>query len=151
MDDVPISIEPVVDVFLEEAVTEEPPVIASEVSKIITIDELSQLRDAMVQKELKDSAAILSILNIAPEDLRTKLYIWAASGFASLFELFRYKIEVPAICSDGQSRELIPYIEFCIGGSLSDKLAQLQSLIIGIRIDFIISDKNTIILAISKV
>ena len=119
-------------------------------SNFITIDELSNIYEARLNKETVDGNSLLNILTPSISDLRSKLSIWAGLGFPPTYEIYRYPIELPILCSDGVTRQLMPYVDFCLKASLTDKIAQLQISLVGIHVDLVISDPNILIIAVTK-
>ena len=124
--------------------------IVEPVTNIITIDELTNFTDAKIKKEELDGISLLNILSPNQSELRSKLYVWAGLGFPAAYTIYQYPIELPSVCSDGVTRQLMPYIDFCINASINDKIAELQMILIGIHIDLVISDPNIIIIAVTK-
>ena len=114
-------------------------------------DWLLNLTNAKIMKEHNDGQSLLNIVAPNSDDLRSKLYGWAGLGFPPIYKIYSYTIEIPLFCSDGQTRQLMSYIDFCMKTSFNDKLVELQTLLVGIHIDLIISDPNIIIIAVSKI
>ena len=101
-------------------------------------------------KEHHDGQSLLNIVAPNSNDLRSKLYGWAGLGFPPIYTIYSYTVQVPLFCSDGKTRQLMPYIDFCMKTSFNDKLVELQTLLVGIHVDLVISDPNIIIIAVSK-
>ena len=116
---------------------------------IITLDELVSSQEVLRQKEIDDKAFIDTIDNPNPIDLRAKLYQWAVQKFPEAFPVFSVTINPPQVCSDGVTRGLYDYIQFCSGMSIADKLLSLQSKMQGIQVLNSFSG-NTITIHVSK-
>jgi hypothetical protein len=116
---------------------------------LITLDELISSQDVLRQKEIDDKAIIDTIDNPNPVDLRAKLYQWAVQKFPEAFPVFSIIINPPQICSDGVTRGLYDYIQFCSGMSIADKLLSLQAKMQGIQVLNSYSG-NTITIHVSK-
>lgn len=102
----------------------------------ITIDDLLATNQMLLKKEADDKATLEGIGSISHEELKNKLIVWASSGFPNAFEIDRLSINPPQLCSDGVSRDLASYIEFCSGKPLQDHVAVLQAKVTGMSISF---------------
>ncbi len=102
----------------------------------ITIDDLINAAEVVAKKEADDKLALEAIGNISHEELKTKLLLWASSGFPNVYEIHRVVITPPSLCSDGVSRELSEYIVFCSGKTISEHVALLQAKVQGMVISF---------------
>lgn len=116
---------------------------------LITLDELVSSQQVLQQKELDDKEIINTIDSPNPVDLRAKLYQWAVQKFPEAFPVFSVTVNPPPVCSDGVSRGLYDYIQFCSGMSIGDKLLSLQSKMQGIQVLNSYSG-NTITIHVSK-
>jgi hypothetical protein len=116
---------------------------------IITLDELISSQEVTKQKEADDKTIIDTLDNPNPVDLRAKLYQWAVQKFPDAFPVFSVTVNPPQICSDGVTRGLYDYIQFCSGMSIADKLLSLQAKMQGIQVLNSYSG-NTITIHVSK-
>jgi hypothetical protein len=92
--------------------------------------------EVVTQKEQQDKANLESISTISYETLKTKLLSWATSGFPNVYEIHKLTITPPTICSDGVTRNLSDYIEFCSGKPIQEHVAILQQRVQGMIISF---------------
>ena len=102
----------------------------------ITLAEILSSTEALSQKEAADKAALEGIGHIGIETLRAKLIQWAVAGFPSAYAIHEVTITPPALCSDGVSRVLGEYIEFCSGKTIHDHVAVLQDVLPDITVSF---------------
>jgi hypothetical protein len=102
------------------------------ISSLLTIDDI--LGTILIQKEASDRTIIQSIGNMTDEELREKLISWAKLGFPNNFELKRIGIVPPKKCTDGVTRNLTEYIQYCSGKSIQEHVDLLQSRVTGMTI-----------------
>jgi hypothetical protein len=102
----------------------------------ITIDDLLNSIEVVRQKESSDKILLENIGNISQEDLKTKLIAWAVAGFPNVYELLQVSIVPPSTCSDGISRGLAEYIQFCSGKTIHDHVNILQQKVTNIVVSF---------------
>jgi hypothetical protein len=127
-----------------------PESVVVEAPRIATIDELTASLEAVVAKENQDKA-ILSVLIKAPrETLRGALFQWAAAGFPLSYIVKSFTIVPPPTCSDGVTRDIYQYINYCLGVDLGDLMVTLQSKAIGIAFNYSIVDFNVLNLHVGK-
>ena len=93
---------------------------------VITLNDIMSSIELVIQKEKTDKTALESIGNIGFDDLKNKLLIWGTLGFPNVYEIYRLSIVPPNTCSDGVTRGLTEYIEFCSGKSIQEHVASLQ-------------------------
>lgn len=103
---------------------------------VITLDDILSSVEVVTQKEREDKANLESISTIPYETLKTKLLSWATSGFPNVYEIHKLTITPPTVCSDGVTRNLSDYIEFCSGKPIQDHVALLQQRVQGMSISF---------------
>lgn len=153
VEEVPVVLEDT-PVVVEEVpvVLEDTPLVIEEVSPYVTtIDELISFRDAIVQKEQQDKAAIMSVFSPSAELLREKLFAWASSGFSPMFTLLTTQIIPPGLCSDNTQRDLVPYIDFLLGSQTMESMIQtLEQRVGGIKFSYNIIQLNVICLTVIK-
>jgi hypothetical protein len=117
--------------------------------QIATLDELMASHEATVNKETEDRATLTPLLNESRDTLRAPLFQWAAAGFPNAWVALSFTLEVPPTCSDGVSRNIYEYFEFCLGMTLGYLIAALQPKLSGIQISYSFQG-NTLRLHVSK-
>jgi hypothetical protein len=122
--------------------TVEPPHIA-------TLDELMASHAATIAKEATDTESLSALVSPTREMFRPQLFQWAASGFPDLYVIQSFTITPPTICTDGVTREIGKYIEYCIGIDLGEVLSRLTKLMVGIQPCWSVSG-NTLRIHVSK-
>ena len=103
---------------------------------IATLDELLASHGAIVNKETADRATLAPLLNESRETLRTPLFQWASLGFPDVWVAQSFTLEVPPTCSDGVSRNIYEYFEYCLGANMGDTIVDIQSKLAGIQISY---------------
>jgi len=88
---------------------------------------------ATIAKEAADKAALTTLLSPTREAFRTQLFQWASAGFPDLYVIQTFSITPPEICTDGETREIGKYIEYCIGTDLGSVITTIKSLMTGIQ------------------
>lgn len=116
---------------------------------IATLDELMASHGAIVNKEADDRATVSVLLNESRETLRAPLFQWAAAGFPNAWVAQSFTLEAPPTCSDGVSRNIYEYFEFCLGTNMGDLIASIQTKLSGIQISYSFQG-NTLRLHVSK-
>lgn len=101
---------------------------------IITLDELVTSQEVLKKKEADDKVLADTIDNPNTVELRAKLLQWATAGFPDAFAVFSITITPPPVCSDGVTRGLYDYIEFCSGMSVINKMRALEGKLQGIQV-----------------
>lgn len=102
----------------------------------ISIDELLQSSEVLVKKENDDKALLESIGKMSKAVLKEKLLSWALLNFPNAYELMPITIQPPSKCSDGVTRNLTDYIQFCSGKTIQEHVAVLQEKVTGMTISF---------------
>jgi len=102
----------------------------------ITIDDLLSSSELVKKKEEDDKVILESIGAMSVVDLKSKLLTWALAGFPNVYELMRVTITPPTLCSDGVTRGLAEYIEFCSGKPIQDHVSVLHGKVSGMTISF---------------
>jgi hypothetical protein len=64
------------------------------------------------------------------------LFQWAAAGFPDIWILKSFTLEVPPTCSDGVSRNIYEYFEYCLGTNMGDLIATIQTKLSGIQLSY---------------
>lgn len=115
----------------------------------ITIDDILNSVEVITKKEADDKALLESIGAMSVDTLKEKLLQWAKLGFPNVYEIQKIIITPPTKCSDGVTRNLSDYIEYCSGKPIQDHVAGLQSKVSGMTISF--ANMNTYIaIVVSK-
>jgi hypothetical protein len=134
----PVIDEPIVDTELmmpdQNLVTETD---TAMVNDTVSLDDLMNDQTVMLQRE-NDARSYLSqtLIDITASSLKPKLLEWASLRFPAIFVLITVSLSVPQVCSDGASRLLPQYIEFCSGKTLNEIAASLSQKLPGIQVSF---------------
>ena len=116
---------------------------------IATLEELMASYGAIVNKEAADRAILAPLLNESRETLRVPLFQWASAGFPDIWVLQTFTLEVPQTCSDGISRNIYEYFEYCLGTNMGEVIATIQTKLTGIQISYSFQS-STLRLHVSK-
>ena len=103
---------------------------------ILTLDDLLSSAELITQKEAEDKATLEAIGKIPIDTLKPKLVEWAIAKFPNNFEVYRLAITPPDKCSDGVTRNLPDYIEFCSGKTFEEHMAPLRQKVSGMTFSF---------------
>lgn len=120
-----------------------------ETPNIASLDELMASHAAVFTQEQKDTKSLEILKNPSREAFRTQLFQWAAVGFPDLYLVQSITINPPSICSDGVTRNLGKYIEFCLGTDMGTILQGISALMTGIRPSWS-TDGNTLRIHVTK-
>ena len=102
----------------------------------ITLDDLLNSVEVLSKKESEDRILLETIGNMSSLQLKEKLVLWAIAGFPNVYEIHRVAVVPPQTCSDGVSRDLSEYIQFCSGKTVHEHVAVLQEKVTNIVISF---------------
>lgn len=102
----------------------------------ITLNDILSTVELIEQKEATDKAALESIGAITFETLKAKLVQWAKAGFPNAYEIYQVSIVPPTVCSDGTTRDLSNYIQFCSGKTIHEHVAVLQTKVTDMIVSF---------------
>jgi len=102
----------------------------------ISIEDLMNTVEVMVQKEADDKAALERMGAVTADQLRPSLVEWAIAKFPDFYEIYRITIVPPQKCSDGAIRQMAQYIEFCSGKPFEYYVDRIREKVTGIKIDF---------------
>lgn len=116
---------------------------------IASMDELMASLGAIVTKETADKHTVSALLHQTRETLRAPLFQWAAIGFPDIWVIRSFTIDPPPICSDGESRVLLSYFDYCLGKPLSEAIDEIQSKLTGIKLSMSFQG-NTLRLHVSR-
>jgi hypothetical protein len=100
---------------------------------IATLDELLSSYESTVAQETADRTALSVLVNPSRESFRPQLFQWAAAGFPNGYIIQSISINPPNICSDGVSRNVGKYVEYCIGTNLGAIIQSMTALMTGIN------------------
>jgi hypothetical protein len=100
---------------------------------IATLDELLSSYESTVAQETADKLALSPLINPSREAFRSPLFQWAAAGFPNGYIVQSISINPPNICSDGVTRNVGKYVEYCIGADLGSVIQTMASLMTGIN------------------
>ena len=118
-----------------------PPTIS--IQDILNAVEVSQSREA------QDKAKLEAIGTISFEALRSSLLQWATRGFPNAYTIHEVALSAPSVCSDGVTRALPDYIEFCSGKTIVEHVAVLQARLPDIGVSFAYSG-HSLLIVVSK-
>ena len=116
---------------------------------IATLDELMASHAAVISQEQTDILSLGALKNPSREGFRTQLFQWAAAGFPDLYLVQSITINPPSICSDGVTRNLGKYIEYCLGTDMGTIIQGIALLMTGIRPSWS-TDGNTVRIHVTK-
>ena len=119
---------------------------------LATIDDLLQIRQALLKKEADD--LILLNTTFQPDDtmLKDALIHWATIGFPSNYVISSLQLNPPPKCSDGTTRNFYFYALFLLGMTdMNSLLSALNTRVDGMNFNITLVDVNTINLIVSKV
>jgi hypothetical protein len=110
-----------------------------EVPDIVSLDDIMSYQSVLLQRE-NDTKILLtnSILNVSAFSLKPVLLQWATAGFPSSFVLIEVEINPPPVCSDGVSRSVSDYINFCLGDASHELYSALTPKLPGCLISYAI-------------
>jgi len=103
---------------------------------VLTLSDLLNDQSVLVAKEQTDKALLDTIGAQMVSNLRPCLVEWVLKGRPSAFPLLSLDIQPPPCCSDGVSRSLDEYIQFCSGKSIAEHVALLQAKLPDITVSF---------------
>jgi hypothetical protein len=103
---------------------------------ILTLSDLLSDQSVIVSKEQADKTLLDTIGTQTVSNLRSKLVEWVLKGQPTTFPLLSLNIQPPSCCSDGVSRDLADYIQFCSGKTIQEHVAILQAKLPDITVSF---------------
>jgi hypothetical protein len=116
----------------------------------ITIQDIMNAVEVSQTREEQDKTKLEAIGTISFETLRSSLLTWATRGFPNAYTIYEVALSAPSVCSDGTSRALPEYIEFCSGKTIADHVAVLQARLPDITVSFAYSG-HSILIVVSRV
>lgn len=102
----------------------------------ISINDILSSVEVLEQKEAADKGILEGIGAITFETLKSKLIQWAKTGFPNAYEIYQVNITPPNVCSDGVTRDLATYIQFCSGKTITEHVEVLQNKVTDMTISF---------------
>lgn len=111
-----------------------------EVPDIVSLEDIMSYQSVLLQRE-NDTKILLtnSMLNVSASSLKPVLLQWATAGFPSSFVLLELEINPPSVCSDGVSRSVSEYINFCLGDASQQLYSSLTPKLPGCLISYAIT------------
>ncbi len=103
---------------------------------VLTLSDLLSDQSVVVSKEQADKTLLDTIGIQTVSNLRPKLVEWVLKGYPPAFPILSLDIHPPACCSDGVTRELADYIQFCSGKTITEHVALLQAKLPDITVSF---------------
>jgi hypothetical protein len=103
---------------------------------IITLDDLVSSVNTITEKEAQDKQALSILVTPDSNTITNSLYQWAKLGFPAIYPILTISINVPAKCSDGQTRGLYDYITYVLGHPISDDVPLLQAKLPGMKLSY---------------
>lgn len=102
----------------------------------ISLEELLNEISLVQKKESDDREQFFAIFDRPIEQLRARLVEWAKQGLPDMFALDSFVVNPPTVCSDGQIRTVIPYVEYITGKTMTELLELTQNKVTNINILF---------------
>ena len=102
----------------------------------ITLADIMGSREVLIKKEAEDRAILESIGTIGSDTLRGQLIQWASIGFPNAYSIKSISITPPQVCSDGMTRSLADYIQYCSTRTIQEHIAVLQARLPDIFVSF---------------
>lgn len=118
--------ESVVDLSMNPFVFGGTPPLPDAPPDILTMAEILADQSILVAKEQSDKLLLDSIGSQSAQGLKPRFVEWITRGCPSGFALLSLDIKPPERCSDGVTRDLASYIEFCSGKTIAAHVELLQ-------------------------
>jgi hypothetical protein len=115
----------------------------------IRLDDILSSMQFIQHKEAEDRVNLESVGALPYEYLKSALIQWATSGFRNAYPIYELRIDVPSLCSDGQTRSLQEYIQFVSGKTIYEHVATLQARFPDIVVSFSYTGVS-IVIVVSK-
>jgi hypothetical protein len=103
---------------------------------VLTMSDLLSDQSVVAAKEQADKTLLETIGIQSVANLRPKLVEWVLKGRPDGFPILSLDIRPPSVCSDGESRSLSDYIEFCSGKTIQEHVGLLQAKLPDIQVSF---------------
>jgi hypothetical protein len=122
---------------------------AVEAPMVVDISELLVSIGAIQVQEASDRTKLSVLLHETRDTLRPQMFEWAAAGFTPIYIVQKFELNPPSICSDGIQRNTLSYIEYLLGKDISQIIADIQALCLGVTISYSVSG-NTLNIHVSR-
>lgn len=122
---------------------------AVEAPMVVDISELLVSIGAIQVQEASDRTKLSVLLHETRDTLRPQMFEWAAAGFTPIYIVQKFELNPPSICSDGIQRNTLSYIEYLLGKDISQIIADIQALCLGVTISYSIL-VNTLNIHVSR-
>jgi hypothetical protein len=122
---------------------------AVEAPMVVDISELLVSIGAIQVQEASDRTKLSVLLHETRDTLRPQMFEWASAGFTPIYIVQKFELNPPSICSDGIQRSTISYIEYLLGKDISQIIAAIQALCLGVTISYSVSG-NTLNIHVSR-
>lgn len=128
-----------------DVVTEQPSVVVD----TITLDDIQNEKDVLFQREQTIRSSLVdALLNWSLSDLKSKLVKWALQGYTPNYPILDISFDTLPVCSDGNARSGLGFVEYLIGCSISDVIDKFASKVTGVVFTFRYTDTSITILVI---
>lgn len=122
---------------------------AVEAPMVVDISELLVSIGAIQVQEASDRTKLSVLLHETRDTLRPQMFEWASAGFTPIYIVQKFELNPPSICSDGIQRNTLSYIEYLLGKDMSQIIADIQALCLGVTISYSVSG-NTLNIHVSR-
>ena len=106
------------------------------VPDVLSLDDILSEHSNIVTKEAQDKLIIDQIGSQHVSALKPNLVEWVGRGKPNAYPIMSLSIQPPPKCSDGVTRNLPEYIEFCSGKSIQEHVGLLQAKLVGMTVSF---------------
>ena len=125
------------------------PVDMPQAPSVLRLEDILSSVQVLQQKEQSDKSLLESIGTLSFDAIKPALVQWATSGFRNAYPIHEIFISAPPLCSDGQIRVLMDYIQFVSGKTIQDHVAALQARLPDIVVSFAYTGVS-IVVVVSK-
>jgi hypothetical protein len=101
---------------------------------IVSLEELLASHSVVTQKESADRSTVQAFLIPHEDDIRPKLFEWAAAGFPTIYTIQSLFLTPPVTCGDGVSRNVIQYMEYLTSKTITQNISTLQGKMPGLEV-----------------
>ena len=122
---------------------------AVEAPMVVDISELLVSIGAIQVQEASDRTKLSVLMHETRDTLRPQMFEWASAGFTPIYIVQKFELNPPSICSDGIQRNTLSYIEYLLGKDISQIIADIQALCLGVTISYSVSG-NTLNIHVSR-
>ena len=99
---------------------------------LLTLRDLLDTQSGLLQKEEEDRKTLLALSSLSLDKLRDTLLTWVSLQMPPMWTFYELSIVPPTTCSDGVSRGLADYIQFCSGRDFPSYIVDLQAKVGGV-------------------